>query len=217
VVLEDKYPYELVKLNTQRGEIVCRYYSSNTHNPASVAVVYVTGVGGGWGTPAIGLYPRLCCSLAGIGIDGLRVRYRHPTDLLESVFDTLAGIAFLREEHRIKAIGLVGHSFGGAVVIQAAVQASDMVSTLVTLATQSYGAAPAISKLKQGTSALMIHGSDDKVLPAYCSEEVYQKAHDPKQIVLCEGAGHGLDEVSEEVYELVYGWLVNSLLSQNTS
>lgn len=217
MVLEDKYPYQLVKLDTQRGEIVCRYYSSNTHNPASVAVVYVTGVGGGWGTPAIGLYPRLCCSLARIGIDGLRVRYRHPTDLLESVFDTLAGIAFLREEHRIKAIGLVGHSFGGAVVIQAAVQASDIVSTLVTLATQSYGAAHVISKLKHGTSALMIHGSDDKVLPAYCSEEVYQKAHDPKQIVLWEGAGHGLDEVSEEVYELVYDWLVNSLLSQNTS
>lgn len=217
MVLEDKYPYQLVKLDTQRGEIVCRYYSSNTHNPASVAVVYVTGVGGGWGTPAIGLYPRLCCSLARIGIDGLRVRYRHPTDLLESVFDTLAGIAFLREEHRIKAIGLVGHSFGGAVVIQAAVQASDIVSTLVTLATQSYGAAHVISKLKHRTSALMIHGSDDKVLPAYCSEEVYQKAHDPKQIVLCQGASHGLDEVSEEVYELVYDWLVNSLLSQNTS
>jgi pimeloyl-ACP methyl ester carboxylesterase len=217
VVLEDKYPYQLVKLDTQRGEMVCRCYSSNTHNPASVAVVYVTGVGGGWGTPAIGLYPKLCCSLARIGIDGLRVRYRHPTDLLESVFDTLAGIAFLREEHRIKAIGLVGHSFGGAVVIQAAVQASDVVSTLVTLATQSYGAAHVISKLKHRTSALMIHGSDDKVLPAYCSEEVYQKAHDPKQIVLCEGAGHGLDEVSEEVYELVYDWLVNSLLSRNTS
>ena len=217
MVLEDKYPYQLVKLDTQRGEIVCRYYSSNTHNPASVAVVYVTGVGGGWGTPAIGLYPRLCCSLARIGIDGLRVRYRHPTDLLESVFDTLAGIAFLREEHRIKAIGLVGHSFGGAVVIQAAVQASEIVSTLVTLATQSYGAAHVISKLKHRTSTLMIHGSDDKVLPAYCSEEVYQKAHDPKQIVLWEGAGHGLDEVSEEVYELVYDWLVNSLLSQNTS
>lgn len=217
MVLEDKYPYELVKLDTQRGEIVCRYYSSNTHNPASVAVVYVTGVGGGWGTPAIGLYPRLCCSLARIGTDGLRVRYRHPTDLLESVFDTLAGIAFLREEHRIKAIVLVGHSFGGAVVIQAAVQASDIVSTLVTLATQSYGAAHVISKLKHGTSALMIHGSDDKVLPVYCSEEVYQKAHDPKQIVLCQGASHGLDEVSEEVYELVYDWLVNSLLSQNTS
>ena len=217
MVLEDKYQYELVKVDTERGEIVCRYYSSNTHRSASVAVVYVTGVGGGWGTPAIGLYPRLCCSLAKIGIDGLHVRYRHPTDLLESVFDTLAGVAFLKEERRTKAIGLVGHSFGGAVVIQAAVQASDIVSTIVTLATQSYGAAHEVSKLKQGTSALMIHGSDDKVLPAYCSEQVYQKAHEPKQIVLYKGASHGLDEVSEDVYELVYDWLVNSLLSRNTS
>jgi pimeloyl-ACP methyl ester carboxylesterase len=217
VVLEDKYQYEQLKLDTERGEILCHYYSSNIYNPASVAVIYVTGVGGGWGTPASGLYPRLCGSLARIGIDGLRVRYRHPTDLLESVFDTLAGVAFLKEEHMTKAIGLVGHSFGGAVVIQAAVEASDIVSTIVTLATQSYGAAHRVSKLKQGTSALMIHGTDDKVLPVYCSEQVYQQAHEPKQIVLCEGAGHGLDEVSEGVYEVVYGWLVNNLLSQDTS
>jgi pimeloyl-ACP methyl ester carboxylesterase len=216
VVLEDKYQYELVKLDTERGEIVCRYYSPRKHHPASVAVVYVTGVGGSWGTPAIRLYPRLCGSLVRIGIDGLRVRYRHPIDLLESVFDTLAGVAFLKEEHRTKAVGLVGHSFGGAVVIQAAVAASDIVSTIVTLATQSYGAADGISKLKQGTSALMIHGTDDKVLPVHCSEQVYQNAHEPKQIVLCKGAGHGLDEVSEEVYELVYGWLVNKLLSPHT-
>jgi hypothetical protein len=218
VVIEGKYQYKLVKVGTKRGEIVCRYYPSNTHNPASVAVVYVTGAGGGCGTPAIGLYTRLCCSLARIGIDGLHVHYRHPTDLLESVFDTLAGVAFLKEELRTKAIGLVGHSFGGAVVIQAAAQASDIVSTIVMLATQSYGAAHEVFKLKQGTSALMIHGSDDKVLQVYCSEqEVYQKAHEPKQILLCKGVGHGLDEVSEEVYELVYGWLVNNLLSRNTS
>lgn len=173
---------------------------------------------GGWGTPAIRLYLRLCGSLARIGIDGLRVRYLlHPADLLESVFDTLAGVAFLKEEHRTKAIRLVGHTFGGAVVIQAAVEASDIVSTIVTLATQSYGAAYEVSKLKQWTSALMIHGTDDKVLAVYCSEQVYQKAHEPKQIVLCEGAGHRLGEVSEEVYELVYGWLVNNLLSRDTS
>jgi alpha/beta superfamily hydrolase len=167
VILEDKYQYELVKLDTERGEIVCRYYSSHTYNPASVAIVYVTGVGGDWGTPAIGLYPRLCGSFVKNGIDGLRVRYRHPTDLLESAFDTLAGVAFLQEEQKTKAIGLVGHSFGGAVVIQAAVEASDIVSTVVTLATQSYGAAEAVSKLKQGTSLLVVHGANDKVLPVY--------------------------------------------------
>ena len=213
--MEDKYQYDLIKLDTERGELLCRYYSSPyPQHHTSVAVIYVTGVGGGWGTPAGGLYPRLCGSLARIAIDGLRIRYRNPTDLLESVFDTVAGITFLKENHRKKAIGLVGHSFGGAVVIQAAVAAPDIVSTIVTLATQSYGAAEEISKLTQGISALLIHGTHDKVLPVYCSQQVYQQAHEPKKIILYKGAGHGLDEVAEEVYELVYGWLADNLLSR---
>ncbi len=215
--MEDKYQYDLIKLDTERGELLCRYYSSPyPKHHTSVAVVYVTGVGGGWGTPAGGLYPRLCGSLARIAIDGLLIRYRHPTDLLESVFDTLAGITFLKENRRKKAIGLVGHSFGGAVVIQAAVAAPDIVSTIVTLATQSYGAAEGISKLTQGISALLIHGTHDKVLPVYCSQQVYQQAHEPKKIILYKGAGHGLDEVAEEVFELVYGWLADNLLCRPT-
>ena len=215
-MLEDKYQYELVKLDTERGEIVCRYYSSRIYNPASIAIVYVAGVGGNWATPAIGLYPRLCGSFVKNGIDGLRLRYRHPTDLLESVFDTLAGIAFLREEHKTKEIGLVGHSFGGAVVIQAAAEASDVVSAVVTLATQSYGAAEAVSKLKRGTSLLVVHGADDKVLPVYCSEHVYEQACEPKRLIIYKRAGHGLDEASQDLYDLVYGWFVNNLLSQDT-
>lgn len=215
VVLEGKYPYQRVKLYTERGEILCQYYPPIIRTTASVAVIYVTGVGGGWGTPAMGLYPRICTSLARIGIDGLCVRYRRPNDLLESIFDVLAGVAFLKERRGTKGIGLVGHSLGGAVVIQAAVKASDIVTTVVTLATQSYGAAHEISKLKQETSALIIHGTNDKVLPHSCSEQVYQNAHEPKQIVLCEGASHGLDEASEEIYGLVCGWLVNKLLSQH--
>jgi len=135
--------------------------------------------------------------------------------LLESIFDVLAGVAFLKERRGTKGIGLVGHSLGGAVVIQAAVKASDIVTTVVTLDTQSYGAAHEISKLKQGTSALIIHGTNDKVLPHSCSEQVYQNAHEPKQIVLCEGVGHGLDEASEEIYGVVCGWLLNKLLSQH--
>jgi hypothetical protein len=107
LVLEDKDEYELIKLDTQRGEVCCRYYYfPYSQHPASVAVVYVTGVGGDWGTPADGLYARLCSSLARTGIDGLRVRYRHPTDLSESIFDTLAGIAFLKDKHRKKLLDL---------------------------------------------------------------------------------------------------------------
>ncbi|MDQ4101502.1 MAG: lysophospholipase [Thermoproteota archaeon] len=218
MVTEDKYEYEAIKIDTERGQVHFRYYSSpSPEHPASVAVVYVTGVGGDWGTPAVRLYPRLCGSLSRMGIDGLCVRYRNPIDLFESVFDTLTGIAFLKEKHNKRAIGLVGHSFGGAVVVQAAVRASDIVSTIVTLATQSYGAVECISKLKQGVSTLCIHGTHDKVLPVYCSQQVYRNAHEPKKIILYKGAGHELDEVSEEVYDQIHFWLANSLLSLPTS
>jgi pimeloyl-ACP methyl ester carboxylesterase len=217
MVIENKYEYEAIKIDTERGQVHFRYYSSSSEHPASVAVVYVTGVGGDWETPAIQLYPRLCGSLSRMGIDGLRVRYRNPINLFESVFDTVTGITFLKEKHKKKAIGLVGHSFGGAVVVQAGVAASDIVSTIVTLATQSYGAVECISKLKQGVSTLFIHGTHDKVLPVYCSQQVYRHAHEPKKIILYKGAGHGFDEVSEEVYDQIHFWLTKNLLSLPTS
>jgi hypothetical protein len=52
------------------------------------------------------------------------------------------------------------------------VEASEIVLTIVTLATQSYGAVEVVSKLKQGTSVPVVHGTNDKVLPFYCSEHV---------------------------------------------
>lgn len=222
--------FRLLRLATERGQVDCRYYQSlpileywkerdeevkttKQKQERSSAVIFVTGVGGDWGTPAKDLYPRLCGSLCKEeDINGLRIRYRHPTDLSESVFDVLAGISYLKQEQKgIKSIGLVGHSFGGAVVLQAATVASDIVSTVVTLATQSYGAIYTAPRLKNGTSLLLVHGTEDGVLPVYCSEQVYQVAHEPKQLVICEGAGHSLDEVSEDVYRLVNGWLIEHL------
>ncbi|MFL6476062.1 MAG: hypothetical protein ACJ70Y_03685 [Nitrososphaera sp.] len=139
--------------------------------PPSGAVVYVIGVGGGW------VRLRADCIksyviLAKRVIDGLLVRYRHPPDLLESIFDTLTGIAFLSEVHRIKPTGLAGHSFGGSAIIQADIASPNIVTTIASLATQSYGASEAISKLNQRPSTLLIHGNDDKVLPFYCLQQV---------------------------------------------
>jgi predicted esterase len=74
---------------------------------------------------------------------------------------------------------------GGAVVIQAAAAAassSDIVSTVVTLSAQCYGA-ESVSRMKQGNLILLIHGTDDKVLPPYCSSYVYNLANDPKEII----------------------------------
>src|SRR5437868_2510401 len=73
----------------------------------------------GWDTPAHGLYPRLCRELRPLGLASLRVRFRDPTCLPAAVLDVLAAAAFLAGEG-VTAVGLVGHSFGGAVVIRAA-------------------------------------------------------------------------------------------------
>ena len=218
--------YQSIMLATERGNIDCRYYPSTAttsitkehrhEGQLSAATIFVTGVGGDWGTPAEGLYPRLCNSLSREhGFSGLRIRYRHPTDLEEAVFDVLTGITFLKDNEGIRKIGLVGHSFGGAVVLQAAAAASNIVSTVVTLATQSYGAIDAIAKLKDsGVSILLIHGTEDNVLPIHCSKQIYRLAPEPKQLVLLRGAGHSLDEDSESIHKQVYEWLVCYLTVQ---
>jgi pimeloyl-ACP methyl ester carboxylesterase len=201
--------YTVIKLQTShQGKIDCRYYASKD---AKKAVICVGGIGGGWDSPAAELYTKLSRSFLTNGINSLRIRYRHPMDLDECVIDVIAGIKFL-EYNRIQSVGLVGHSLGGAVVIKAAAALPNIVRTVVTLATQSYGAAESVSQLGQeGCSILLIHGTDDDVLWPICSSYVYNKASDPKHIIMFEGASHGLEEAAEDIYQTTYRWLLEHL------
>jgi len=200
------YPTQLI---TNDGPIDLRYYQVMD---AQQAIIWVGGVGGGWDTPAHGLYPRLCQELMDEGLASLRVRYRHPTILQDAILDVRAGMAYLQSVG-MKAVALVGHSLGGAVVIQAAA-ASSMARSVVTLATQSYGT-ESVSDLASDCSLLLVHGTDDESLPALCSQFVYQRAHEPKRLVLYQGAHHGLTEVAEEVYQLVTDWIREQMLSRS--
>jgi pimeloyl-ACP methyl ester carboxylesterase len=168
----------------------------------------IGGIGGGFDTPANGLYPNLCTDLLDPGISSLRVRFRYPKDLAEAVMDVLAGIEFLKGEDIIE-FGLIGHSFGGAVVVQA-VHNENAVKTVITLATQSFGISP-ISNLAEGVSVLLIHGDEDQILPSGSSVYAYSLEHEPKKLTIYEGAGHGLAEVPEEVYAEVKKWIENYL------
>lgn len=199
--------FESVIIDTSRGKVECRYYGAKD---ADKAVVMVGGIGGGFDTPANGLYPpRLCTELLDSGISSLRVRFRYPTDLAEAAMDVLAGIQFLKGEG-ITGFGLIGHSFGGAVVVQAA-HNENSVKTIVTLSTQSLGISP-ISNLAEGLSVLLIHGDEDETLPSGSSVYAYSMAHEPKKLTIYEGAGHGLEEVSDEVYTEVKKWIENYLV-----
>lgn len=192
-----------VTLATERGDIRCRVYDSPR---AERGIVWVGGVGGGWDSPARSLYTRLALDLAGEDMASIRVRYRHPTDLAESVYDVLAGLRYL-ETQGVRRFGLVGHSFGGAVVIQAAAKVP-AVKAVATLATQGYGAGPAAT-LGPRAALLLIHGKDDEVLPCESSEYVHRMAREPKRIVLFSGARHLLDEVADRVHREVRDWLLS--------
>ena len=197
--------YTLVEIATARGRVESRYYAAPG---ARAGALFVGGVGGGWDTPANGLYPTLAEELRGEGIASLRVRFRDPLDLAEAAFDVLSGVAFLSAEG-IGSVALAGHSFGGAVVVRAATL-SRAVQTVVTLATQSYGA-DAVRELGPRCSVLLVHGTADRVLPARSSEYVHELAREPKRLVLYERAGHGLDEVADDVRRLVFDWIVAAL------
>ncbi len=196
-----------IRLITRRGDVACRFYTDTKNR---YGAIWVGGAGGGWDTPANGLYPRLCSDLTGAGVASLRVRFRNPVILKETVFDILAGISFL-ENKGIDTIALTGHSMGGASVIQAAAQ-NPAVRTVVTLATQSYGVDP-VTKLGPHCSILLLHGMNDKVLPADCSKYTYQIARQPKQLVFYPNAGHVLDEVADEVFHTVRKWIITELNS----
>jgi dienelactone hydrolase len=195
--------FRLVTFDTGRGTILARWYEP-LGVPAGSGVIYVGGVGGGFDTPASGLYPRLSAELAAMGIGGLRVQFRDPLDLDEAVFDVTLGAQFL-EGQGARRLGFVGHSFGGAVVVRAA-SGLDSATTVVTLATQAYGA-DAVAQLPPGCSILLIHGEEDAVLPVDGSLWVHSIAHEPKALRLIPGADHTLDGVAERVHDTVYEWL----------
>jgi hypothetical protein len=198
--------YEPVVQATTRGPIEMRHY------PVAGSIkgaIFVGGAGGGFDTPVRGwLYPRLCSELQSDGITGLRVRYRKPNELEECVLDVLAGISFL-EAADVNSVALVGHSFGGAVVIQAAAL-SPTVRTCVALSTQSYGTAPA-ADLGPLCSLLLAHGLDDEILPPDCSRAVYEIARQPKQLLLKDRVRHGLDEWADELPDLIGSWVLAEL------
>lgn len=198
----DELHWESITPETDRGPIQMR-----RHLPvdADACVVMVGGVGGGFDTPGRDLYPRLAEDLAAQGIGALRIRFRDPRSLDEASHDVRAGIRLLGAA-RVERLALVGHSFGGAVVIRAAV-GMEAVAAVVTLATQSYGT----DQVDLHRPLLVIHGDADRVLPCRASVDVAREAGEHGELHVLEGSGHDLLEHRCELRVLLRDWLVMHL------
>jgi len=99
---------------------------------------------------------------------------------------------------------VMGHSFGGAVAIQAGTVLGSHCGGVVTLATQSAGCENAADLAT--TPLLLIHGTDDEILPAETSG-IVQMIAGHGEVVLFPGNGHLLSEAAGEIYERLATWI----------
>jgi hypothetical protein len=186
-------------LRTTRGDIEAIIHHEGE---TKKAIVWVWGARGGFDGPGDGLYGRLAEELKG-EITSLRVNYRHPNVIHECVLDTLSGISFLTGTGHSDIL-LVGHSFGGAVVITAA-PVSEHVRGVIALSSQTYGAMGAGEVSPR--PLLLVHGASDTRLPVQCSKQIYEWANEPKELVIYDGAEHGLRECKDELEDLLRRWI----------
>ncbi len=194
-----------VSLNTSRGELAGILHPCEGE---SGAALFIGGALGGFDGPGRGLYPRLAGALAEPeepgGLTSLRLHYRRPGEFQECVLDVLGGLSFL------KGIGarhaaIVGHSFGAAVAIKAG-ELSEQVTGVAALSSQLHGT-HSVERLAP-KSLLLAHGTADGMLDCAASRDIYDRAQEPKRLVLYEGADHTLASCADELFELLRGWLV---------
>jgi uncharacterized protein len=152
-----------------------------------------------------------------LGFAVLGIDYRgfgQSTDTLPSETlayeDARAAWDWLAAQHPGLPRYVFGHSLGGAIAVALAAQVDDERGVLVEgsftsvpdvvssfkwgwlpvgpLITQRFDAAARVDQL--GSPLLVVHGSDDRLIPPALGRELYERAKAPKRFVLVEGGSH---------------------------
>jgi len=148
---------------------------------------------------AQGVYRQLSEALAEeCGISSLRIRPRVVGEFTDGLLDTIAACSFLKGIGAETAV-VVGHSYAGAVAVRAGT-ISPFIRAVVAIAPQRYGTQGVEEMHKP---LLLIHGSEDEVLPPLASDDVFQRANEPKEMVIVEGTGHSFRDQGPRLYQLI--------------
>ena len=201
---------EPLVIQTSRGDIPIIVHRAKD---SKLGVVWVCGARGGFGGPGPGTYMKLAEQFTEQGITSLRLDYRDPNNLPECVLDLMAGVSFFKGQG-FEPVVIVGHSFGGAVVI-AGGAVSSHVKGVVCLSSQTYGS-DAVGQLSP-KPLLLVHGKSDTRLPFSCSQQIYDRALEPKQLVLYDGAEHRLEECRDDLEQLLSDWIPATLAAPDST
>jgi alpha-beta hydrolase superfamily lysophospholipase len=124
--------------------------------------------------------------------------------------DARAAWDWLAQKYPDRPRYVFGHSLGGPIAIHLANEVSDERGTIVestftsitdVLGSTSWGWLPwsllvtqrlaAVDKVSQiGSPLLVVHGSEDKLIPTTLGKKLYDSAAEPKRFVLVEGGSH---------------------------
>jgi len=194
-----------LEIYTMRGLLTILW-----HGPVDSDRVVVMGGGGMGGLlgPANGLYHDLGTQFAEAGIGTMRVGYRKPNDLVRCVHDLAAAgdLASRAGAHRFVT---VGHSFGGAVAVQAGMVLGSYCRGIVTLATQSAGCEDA-GALAEDVPVLLLHGDRDEILPPDTSM-VVRMLIGHGEVEILPGTGHLMTEAADHLRERLGAWIPGHL------
>jgi acetyl esterase/lipase len=190
-----------IEVYTVEGLLTLLWHGEPT---AENVVLTCGGAIGGLLGPASAVYHVLGERLATeFGIATIRVGYRRPNHLPKCVLDVVAA-ADLANRFGARRFVTMGHSFGGAVAVQAGAILGPHCRGVVTFATQSAGCEQA-SELGD-IPLLLFHGDRDELLPPETSA-VVQMLAGHGEIVYLPGAGHLLTEATDEIRERLLEWL----------
>jgi pimeloyl-ACP methyl ester carboxylesterase len=192
-----------ITIVTTRGPIPVVLHAAPEKGRAALCV---SGAIGGYDGPAM-LYPRLGLAMPREQITIARLNYRAPNEFGECLVDAMAALTFLGGIGH-ERMALIGHSFGGAVAINAGTL-SPLVTTVIALSSQLAGA-HVVGELAP-KPLLLIHGDADTILPHESSQALYDRAGEPKTLKILPGVGHRLSEAADEVFDLVRGWLLEKI------
>lgn len=191
-----------IEMYTRRGLLTMFWHEPNGA-ARPVGVVMVGGAMGGTLGPGEGLYHQWGDALTEMGVPSIRLSYRKPNDLDSCCVDTAAAVQMLVGSGADKVV-LMGHSFGGAVAVRVGVGLSEMVSGVVTFATQSAGCE--VAGGLAGRPFLMFHGSEDSILPVEASEVVRAMAG-TGDLRIMPGDDHLLYKSHVAINDIVMPWL----------
>ena len=204
---------------TERGRLAARWHPSALASAKGSAeprraVLCVGGFDGGFDGPAESIYADLSDTLPGRGLDVLRLDFRikaSPGPIDDGTFDVLAGIEWLQEQG-VQQTALIGHSYGGAIVIRAAARSpASVVAAVCALSTQTMGIEPPEVQSLAPRPLLLIHGGADWRLPPRLSEWVFSIAGEGRELHILEGATHSLRQRRQELWRLLTTWLARVL------